>query len=785
MIKKYLILIVAFLLSACGGGSSGGNGAGENAQGSEISLSNENAVELINAENIYYASASSETKLFTLTVRYKKNLSKNYNMEVENTAIDIFGCDVSEVKFSPNPVVLNGNESSSMPLIIEGKVDAACENKTDYVLSGVTKITLNGKTQTEPFVAQSMNTGYRFLNATPPMTINYPSQNRRIEMQVMSDDAPLLSLKECIPDDANRSKLSNCILPGTLPREIGKIQFDSNNDNLGYVVYNYTSPNTSEMPMQDKKYKMYFYYIDSNGARAAQTSVTVNIQPKGSFPGYALANTTTPIVITQPNANKIISTQLINNGLPVLPIRPCAMSDDLENRSNTVVTDCVIPESIPKEFGRINNIVWNQQDDGDVDVTDGINDNGYIRFEYVGPDSNDMPEDRKEHDLHIYYVDADGNRVASTTVKIVIDAKIKFGPVSTLSLAYNNTQCLDEDSDITNDGSPDGRMAKMVFTVQAVDSHGNPAKGGVTLIPSIINGVKVVKSQNPNGELQPGSYATFVDPAGSFVGSKVTNEDSLAILPDAQNYHSSYLGKWNIDSVGNNSTLFLDERYSGDVVKSLAYVVGNERRYIPGYGVVTANISRSGKETSDDYGATKTNYVTNEDGIMTFEVIYDYTLAGRTFTLSVVSNDVDANGEVVRAGISKVDVFRWPSPAALNGQNSANPQGYGSTSAEVLNNGTTQKAKINLFIYNCSNLSDLEPIEVLSGVKIVPDSVTVTPSTQCSIDQVNSNFTSDANGNIEIAIVTDGNTTISDNCTATWSADNGGGVYGSGIEMEY
>jgi hypothetical protein len=499
-----------------------------------------------------------------------------------------------------------------------------------------------------------------------------------------------------------------------------------------------------------------------------------------------LANTTTPIVITQPNENKIISTQLINNALPVLPIRPCTISSDLENRSNTVVTDCVIPESIPKEFGRINNIVWNQQDDGDVDATDGINDNGYIRFEYSGPDSNDMPEDRKEHDFHIYYVDAGGNRVASTTVKIVIDAKIKFGPVSTLSLAYNNTQCIEEDNDITNDGSPDGTMAKMVFTVQAVDSNGNPAKGGVTLIPSIINGVKVVSRKNPNGELQPGSHAAFVDSTASFTGSSVTSEDSLAILPDVQNYYSSYLGKWDIVDVA-SSTLFLDEKYSGQLVNSLAYVVGNERRYIPGFGVATANISRSGSETSYDYGATKTNYVTNEDGIMTFEVIYDYRLAGRTFTLSVVSNDVDANGEVVRAGISKVDVFRWPNPDASYKIN-AHPigQGYGSTVAGVPNDGSTHKAQVNLFIYKCTRRVDYrEPIEVLSGVKIVPDSVTVAPSSQCSIDQANSNFTSDENGNIEIAIVTDGNTTISTDCTATWSPDNGGGIYGSGIEKEY
>ncbi|BAF72902.1 hypothetical protein [Sulfurovum sp. NBC37-1] len=789
MMKKYLMLIYSLLatlfLSACG--SSGGGG---DTQSGEISLSNENAVELVKAEDIYYASVNtvksgSEVKSFTLTVRYKKNLSNNYNVEVENTAIDIVGCEVSEVTFSPNPVVLNGNGDSSMPLIVAGKVDAECENKIDYVLSGVTKITLNGKTQTEPFVAKSMSTGYRFVNNNPPMNISYPSQIKKIEMQVMANNGPLTSITACEPNDNNLSALQNCVLVGNLPREFGKIRLapgctegTCSDDNLGYLTFEYISPVTSEMPKEDKKYKMYFYYIDGEGTIAAQTNVKINMQPKGPFPGYALANATTPIVVTQPNTNKIISVQLVNNGLPVLPVRPCTISKDRANSSETVVSDCVIPESLPKEFGRINNIVWNQQDDGDVDVTDGINDNGYIRFEYVGPDSNDIPEDRKEHDMHIYYVDAEGNRVASTTIKVIIDAKIKFGPVSTLSLTYNNTQCLDEDQDITNGntnyGSPDGRMAKMVFTVQAVDSHGNPAKGGVTLIPSIINGVKVVSRKNPSGELKPGSYATFIDPRGSFTGSGVTNEDSLAILPDAQNYNSGYLGRWDIDNV-TSRTLFLDEKYSGKTVTGLAYVVGNERRYIPGFGVATANISRSGKETSDDYGVTKTNYVTNEDGIMTFEVIYDYKLAGRTFTLSVVSNDVDANGEVVRAGISKVDAFRWP------GGSASGPGGYGSTEPEVPNDGQTHKVQMSLYVNQCDGS---QPIEALSGVNIVPGSITVKPDVedplsgkQCSIDQANSNFISDINGNIEIAIVTKGTAgTITMNCIANWTSD-GGSIY--------
>ncbi len=696
---------------------------------------------------------------------------------------DYTGPDSQEMK--------DGNKSHAMKFYY---VDAS----GNRVAETTVQIEIEPKLQPEQL-------GYRLINQSGPVSVTYPEQQALIEVELVENDLPVLSTRPCGVQEGSTTATTDCIMPEALPREFGRIQYivsgqqdESTGDKSdtdhkkpvfdkpvvpqafedGYVYYRYLAPSFKDMPEVLKARNVKFYYIDKTGKRVAETSVRITIDPKGVYPGYQLINATTPLLITEPNQNKYISVELVHSGLPVLSVRPCGLKQD----STTVTTDCVIPEALPKEFGRIDLTVWPQQNDGDADPTDGTNDNAYIRFPYIGPDRDDMPTVRSEYNLTIYYIDDEGQRVAATTVTIVIDPKIRFGSISTLSLNYNNTECISVDNADEAPSSSVGQMARMIFVAHAVDKYGNPARAGVTLWPSVINGVKVVhsKTYNASGTLYPGNPATFSDESIDFTVQGVNDRDQLMILPNAYHYEQDYLGHWTIDKVNGNS-LTLKESFEGNsTITPLSYVIGNEKRFLEGYGVAVASISRPNAENgsgeaetdnnydnglSDEFGKASTTYLTDENGLMVFEVVYDYALAGHTFTIGVNAYEENSTRHV---GISKVDTFRWPG-------------GYTSSEVTVANDGQKHSVTLTLMINGCG---DKQPIERLSFRHIVPDSIVITDktgisTTQCSVDINQSNFYTDINGQLQLMVSTMGDTDKTDSCKIKWNESDGG------MYMEY
>jgi len=807
------VAIMTIAIAGCGGGG-GGNDLPDKPKQTQDTLVGVKKV-LVNGEI--------NNKHFSVDL----NLQKDEGMEISMRDFQLTadGCmvDSSTLKFTPSTLQMQ-SAAAGGNLHIEGDFTEACR-PSDFVLTYQRTLTYEGKTKTGAHSITFQMPHIQLVNTQSPIKVTYPDQQVILSFQMIYDGLPVLTSRACGMDENNITRTKDCIMPEALPREFGRIyrilpsnyspQTTRENESAeyptgwvpengsttqeedvysdGYVHFKYDAPSQNEMPSSKKSYDLKFYYIDANGSRVAETTVHIEIDPQGSYPGYQLVNATTPLVVTQPNDNRYISVQLVHSGLPVLSVRPCNPTGDNGTGDTKVTTDCVIPEALPKEFGRIDLTVWPQQDKGDEDATDGVNDNGYIRFPYVGPDRDDMPEERAEHNLTIYYVDRYGQRIAQTKVKIIIDPQIKFGPVTSLSLAYNGTECIKVDNNPSESGV--ANVARMIFTVHAVDKYGNPARAGVTLIPSLINGAKVANRANGNGELRPGAHATFVDESVDFSEAGVTDEDRLVILPNASNYRQAYLGDWTIRDVA-GSTLQLQEAYNGSkAVSPLSYVIGNERRYIEGYGVAVADISKPTNEkpgstksdqtpldtiskptdtkgNTDRFGVGAANYVTDENGWMTFEIRYDYILAGHTLTVAVDSHDTDKDGKVVRAGVAKVDSFRWPG-------------GYTSSETSVLNDGEEHNATISLMINGC----DKNPIEALSHRQIVPESMIVTCKNdngddvgacdQCTLADQKTPLVTDVNGQVAVPIQTEGNTTKAASCAVKWNESD------SGMYLEY
>ena len=115
-----------------------------------------------------------------------------------------------------------------------------------------------------------------------------------------------------------------------------------------------------------------------------------------------MTNARTPITITAAAQPEVIDIQLVYGGLPVIDVRPCTTD-------NTVTVDCVIPESIPREYGRITDVAGSPLVDG------------YIYYDYEAATYAELLDvNDTNHTFSIYYIDADGNVAADGNVTLEI-----------------------------------------------------------------------------------------------------------------------------------------------------------------------------------------------------------------------------------------------------------------------------------------------------------------------------------------------------------------------------
>ena len=364
-----------------------------------------------------------------------------------------------------------------------------------------------------------------------------------------------------------------------------------------------------------------------------------------------------------------------------------------------------------------------------------------------------IPDNNTNVELqYVYLLPKDNNETFNDLLQNVIlhfnyDASNGNGRATTLSLVYVSTS------------SEPGKMINR-YLVHAVDKKSNQPKVGIPVSMSLVNNVKVVKTdkEDNSGNIIADAPPSFHDSTVEFVQSKVEVNDNLIIFPSEDKVDPSYIGGWNIDGIS-SSKLILSGVYSNlNSTNKLYYVIGDERRLIGDEGIGQIGVA--------DVKLVDGETETNVNGDVFFDVTFDSILAGHTVTLEAHGTD---NGE--RIGIAKRAGLRW-------GDFSASPVAVSNNKNKTI----IKEVKMNLTINTEGGGS-----EWLVGTNIVPSSFTVVSNSEggdCIIllDEPPSDFFTGNSGQVIIAVkIVDTNVTNKDpiDCTVNWK----GGM--SSIYSEY
>jgi len=320
-----------------------------------------------------------------------------------------------------------------------------------------------------------------------------------------------------------------------------------------------------------------------------------------------------------------------------------------------------------------------------------------------------------------------------------VPVTILSGPVTTMSLSYITSY---------QKSTEDDGLFVCVYTIHAVDKYNNPARAGVPIHPTLVNGTKIPLNYHPEpipnrlpttGEIKNGSPVTINDSTLDFVSKKVETTDRAIIVTNPNHNDQAYLGDWSLDTVYNHE-LQVSEKYYGPDESGLSYVIGNDKRYIEPYGIASADaVSPTG------------GYLTDGNGTVQFEVKFDPILAGHTVTLA--ANAYDGN----RTGISKIENLRW---------------GHYTTSVVVIpNDGADHNVTLSLGIASASD----QHLAPLLGLHVTKDSI-VSDTSACAIDIVHTTYDdlyTGTTGTVQAVINTHVTGVDATECKISWHADNG------------
>jgi len=322
--KKYIKVLVAaliatFMLAACGGGG-GGDTAVSPTTSPDGTIDPTTAVTLIDAGEISFpnvsALAATETKYFEVLVRYRKNVNDNYSVSVNHTEFGITDCTVSNVVFSPNPLVLNGNTNSSAEVKISGQVNDTCLNRTDYTLGATVTLTLDGKSLSGTFTTSSGDagdtggtgdvptSGYAFYNLSTPLTVSQPGTAYELKAQVLKDGLVLADKSVTLkPFDSQYGDVS---------------EYTVTTGGDGYAIFNYISPVT--LPSNGTSHTVTVFMLD-DANKTIEGNIELVFNTDGDTGGnnpYSLVNpAVTPSEVTAGNEEVNITAVLVDTSTNV------------------------------------------------------------------------------------------------------------------------------------------------------------------------------------------------------------------------------------------------------------------------------------------------------------------------------------------------------------------------------------------------------------------------------------------------------------------------------------
>lgn len=790
--KKYAFWLAAFfglfLLSGCGGGSDNVPNSGT------VPETGGNP-----AVNIQTGEMLIKDDTFTIRMVFVKKIDSSYQVELSKFNLATDTCTLKQQPlFTPDVLHMNGGMDSTAVLNISGTFDANCTG-TGYTFSANQKTTKDGKVDTRMFSvtydANNPGDGVTpvpssgFFNATTPLEVTQAGTGYEIKVQ-MIEDGYVASGKvvKLLPFDKRFGSAAN---------------YEATSGEDGYAVFQYTSPETlpadgTSTVLQlthnengalltqnivltfenkgslDKVDTLYLVpnqvTITSPGEEKEITILTLNAQHIGVSSSVVLEQLSDGIhdygsfepsgTITTDESGKAVVTYIAPDSISGISERNITVTETSQNLTQTLNIqyntstgpgiDYEIEVSVPESL--------------DIEDTDQIT----VTIHELGNPSVPIA-DSKVHEVNLTtmaaniltfggkttesYMNAAVKPVAVTTKTLSGTAVIEInalvdngekdvllsatvpvvvlsGPVTAMSLFYAGTS---EDTALG--------IYKNTYTIHAVDKYDNPAREGITLHPSIINGTKVIRSVGTSGQITQGAPGVDTFNDGSLnIFASVDTDDILSIVPNANRFSKNYIGNWSIDFVSSPNQLELAEDYLAATTNGLSYVIGNSKRYLPGYGVAAVDIKdKDGK-----------GYVTDKKGNVQFNVTFDPVLAGHTVTLSANAYD---GGE--RTGVAKIAGLRWDK--------------YSSTVVKIPNDGNEHIINLTLGISN--------GVEALIDVDIVPSSIVSNDAT-CDLNTstigTTTDLHTDMNGEITVQISTGLSSSPATECEIKWSATQAG-----------
>jgi|GEM_PF-2512479 len=224
---------------------------------------------------------------------------------------------------------------------------------------------------------------YQFTNPTSPLIVQTPKEELDVGVYLVNSAGLGIPDKEVSITTIDSAYGS--ITPTTIKT-----------DESGRAIFKYVAPES----------------LDTTGSTFAKFSfkesdltiyqdMEIKVTPISSGDIYKLENVSLPLSIISPNQAGKIEVQLTLNGIPVIEAKNCSSSEE-----SAVTVDCVMPEVIPRSYGRI------------TDAGGSTAKDGYIYYDYIGPSKEDKADVGTEYIFDIIYFDKEGKAQATAPMTI-------------------------------------------------------------------------------------------------------------------------------------------------------------------------------------------------------------------------------------------------------------------------------------------------------------------------------------------------------------------------------
>ena len=380
--KKYFIkislILVAFILTSCGGGSA----TSSSPDGSKSEL------EIETKQSIF----DKDKNLLNIDFLVKNNYNQKIDVSLKNLSVDVKPCNVRRVSMTPKNINFSENfKKQYVTALVE--FIGEC-NPNSYKISSSKTLRLNDKSNTIAYKSNDIsihpsilisedNTStekiksYKFFNIPLPLTIKEAEQSYNFKVQLVDNDSRGVSGEEVriLTYDVRYGEIENL-----------SVDTDSN----GFANFMFTSIKNLA-PINNKNLTLTI--VQGKGLSTISTDISFKFEASKVTPKNYQFQNPSSIVVKHANESKDISIDIVNS----LGIG--------ESGKTVQIT------TIPSSFGSINS------------SSTTTNNAGRAIFKYTAPESLDAINN-KSTTVKISFKDGDTD--LSETVKITIRKSLEI-----------------------------------------------------------------------------------------------------------------------------------------------------------------------------------------------------------------------------------------------------------------------------------------------------------------------------------------------------------------------